>query len=123
MLFLLTSWAALHRRLGQKHPKTWMPAGKLAQVLAQQGKHAEAEEMFRGLLASTTLLLGQEHPETLDMAAGVAASVVDQEKYAEAEEILVPVLATRKRVFWPPPPATLHLCVHTYHTHTVVTSE
>ena len=87
-----------------------MPAGKLAQVLAQQGKHAEAEKMFRGLLASTTLLLGQEHPETLGMAAGVAASLVEQETYAEAEEILVPMLAARKQVTY----THTHACIHTF---------
>jgi hypothetical protein len=53
------------RVLGPEHPHTLMTAGNLANALFTQGNHAEAERMFREVLAVQRRVLGPEHPNTL----------------------------------------------------------
>ena len=53
------------RVLGPEHPDTLTTMGNLACSLCDQGKHAEAEQMFREVLDLQRRVLGPEHPETL----------------------------------------------------------
>ena len=82
--------------LGAEHPSTLRAAGSLASSLFHQGKHAEAEEMRREVLAVRKRVLGAEHPSTLQTAHNLAISLSHQGKHAEAEEVLREVLAVRK---------------------------
>ena len=60
-------------------------AHNLATSLDSQGKHAEAEEMLREVLAVRTRVLGAEHPATLTTTDNLATSLSRQGKHAEAE--------------------------------------
>ena len=80
--------------LGADHPDTLTTANNLASSLSHQGKHAEAEEMQREVLA----VLGAKHPRTLTTAHNLASSLFSHGKHAEAEEMEREVLAVRKRV-------------------------
>ena len=53
------------RVLGEEHPDTLTSASNLAWSLADQGKHAEAEEMLQAALAARRRVLGSAHPDTL----------------------------------------------------------
>ena len=59
-------------------------SGQLASSLSGQGKHAEAEEMEREVLAVRKRVLGAEHPDTLTTASNLASSLSRQGKHAEA---------------------------------------
>jgi SAM-dependent methyltransferase len=52
-----------------------------------QGKHAEAEQITREVLAVRKRVLGPEHPETLRSAGNLASSLCGQGKHVEAEQI------------------------------------
>ena len=58
--------AARRRVLGEEHPSTLFSASNLAWSLSDQGKHAEAEEMFRVTLEARRRVLGSSHPHTLE---------------------------------------------------------
>ena len=47
--------------------------GNLATSLRDQGKHAEAEQMFRELLDLQRRVLGPEHPDTLATVSDLAS--------------------------------------------------
>ena len=93
--------------LGAEHPDTLATENNLATFLSRQGKHAEAEEMLREVLAVEKRVLGTEHPDTLATANNLATSLFDQGKHAEAEEMLREVLAVQKRVLGADHPDTL----------------
>ena len=57
------------RVLGAEHPDTLAAARNLVSSLSRQGKHAEAEEMQRAVLAVRKRVLGAEHPDTLAAAS------------------------------------------------------
>jgi hypothetical protein len=54
--------------LGEEHPDTLTSANNLAASLADQRKHAEAEEMLQAALEVSRRVLGDAHPRTLTMA-------------------------------------------------------
>ena len=60
-------------------------AGNLARSLSRQGKHAEAEEMQRGVLAVRKRMPGADHPDTLAAASVLQQYLSRQGKHAEEE--------------------------------------
>ena len=61
------------RVLGPEHPHTLTTMSNLATSLRDQGKHAEAEQMFRELLDVRGRVLGPEHPDTLATVSNLAS--------------------------------------------------
>jgi hypothetical protein len=51
--------------LGDEHPATLAARDNLARVTGLQGRHREAEPMFREVLAEQEKLLGGQHPDTV----------------------------------------------------------
>ena len=68
-------------------------SANLAASLSQQGKHAEAAEIEREVLVSTTRLLGAEHEETLRLATNLAFSLSQCGQKTEGEQLLHDTLA------------------------------
>jgi hypothetical protein len=93
--------------LGPEHPGTLAAMNNLASSLHGQGKHAEAEQMFRELLPVQRRVLGPEHPYTLTTVTNLANSLHGQGKHAEAERMYREVLDVRRRVLGPEHPDTL----------------
>ena len=104
---LANAWWSQVRDRAEEDPERLEAANNLATSLDSQGKHAEAEEMLRAVLAVRKRVQGAEHPDTLTTAHNLANSLYSQRKHAEAEEILREVLAVRKRVLGAEHPGTL----------------
>jgi hypothetical protein len=53
--------------------------------LGQQGKHSEAETMYRQTLQLRERVLGKDYPDTLASINNLVGSLGQQGKHAEAE--------------------------------------
>ena len=84
--------------LGPRHPDTLTTMGNLAFTLRKLGKHAEAEAMFRELLAAEREVHGPRHPHTLTAMGNLALTLRKLGKHAEAEAMLREALAARREV-------------------------
>ena len=104
---LANTWWSQVRDRAEEDPERLAAASNLANSLDSQGKHAEAEEMQREVLAVRKRVLGAEHPDTLTTASNLASSLSDQGRHAEAEEMEREVLAVLKRVLGADHPDTL----------------
>ncbi len=82
-------------------------AANLAQSRCGEGKHTEAERIFREVHATQLRVLGAEHLDTLHSAANLAQCLSIQGKYAEAEQIQRKVHAVEARVIGAEHPSTL----------------
>ena len=71
-----------------EHPTTLGTMYNLAQSLGQQGRHAEAEPLFRSALEGRWRALGHGHAETRRSAAGLADTLRALGKHAEVEALL-----------------------------------
>jgi hypothetical protein len=79
-------------------PSTLNSAATLASYISKQGRHAEAETMFKEVLVVQKRVLGAEHPSTLYTASNLAFSLYKQGKHADAETMSKEVLVVQKRV-------------------------
>jgi tetratricopeptide (TPR) repeat protein len=70
----------------------------LANVLINQAKYEQAEEMHRQALGLMETVLGEEHPGTLTSMNILATLLRDQGKYEQAEEIHRQALRLRETV-------------------------
>jgi hypothetical protein len=79
----------MHRRtlglretvLGKEHPDTLTTMNNLANVLSDQGKYEQAEEMHRQTLGLRETVLGKEHPFTLISMNNLVTVLSHQDKY------------------------------------------
>ena len=97
----------VRRVLGPDHPDTLATVNNLAGVLNDQGEHAEAEKMYRDVLAVQRRVLGPEHPSTLMTGNNLAVTLDCLGKYAEAAAMLREVLDVERRVLGPEHPKTV----------------
>ena len=81
----------------------------MATTLPTQGKHAEAAEIQREVLFSTTRLLGAEHEHTLMMATNLEASLLQCGLKTEAGQILRETLVLSRRALGPAREGTLRV--------------
>ncbi|KAF4621776.1 hypothetical protein D9613_012140 [Agrocybe pediades] len=72
---------------------------ELAVCLQNQGKLAEAEEMYSKVIALQTKILGDDHPSTLTSRHNLGSLYVEKGQWEEAKAIFLPVLEARTRVF------------------------
>ena len=89
---LANAWWSQVRDRAEEDPERLADRSNLATSLYRQGKHAEAEEMQREVLAVRKRVLGAEHPDTLS-SFGVLQVLEDKLASARESE----VQATRKR--------------------------
>ena len=73
----------------------------MAVSLPGQGKHTEAAEIKREVLASTTRLLGADHEHTLATATNLASSLCQYGQKTKAVQILRETLALSQRALGP----------------------
>jgi tetratricopeptide (TPR) repeat protein len=106
-LGLACAWWSTAQQLPEEDEQRLRAAGNLAIALDAQGKHTEAEILYREVLAVRRRVQGPEHPRTLAMAMNLAASLDDQGKYVEAETMYRDMLVVQRRVLGPEHPHTL----------------
>jgi eukaryotic-like serine/threonine-protein kinase len=76
-------------------------------VYQEQRKYAEAEKVFRAVLAERRERLGDDDPATLETMSSVAVALQRQRKFSEAEALHRQILAARQRVLGNDHPDTL----------------
>jgi hypothetical protein len=87
--------------LGVEHPDTLLSMGDLAWTVADQGRAAEAEELYRKVVELQSKVLGLEHPDTLVSMGDLAMTVACQGRAAEAEVLYRQVLELQSKVLGP----------------------
>jgi tetratricopeptide (TPR) repeat protein len=79
----------------------------LAAVTRNQGKYAQAEELFERILGIQRWTLGDEHPDTLATLDLLALQYREEGKFAQSETLFAQSLALRRRVLGKEHPETL----------------
>ena len=90
--------AAMERvpALGPKHPQTLEARYGLADVLAFQEKHSDAEKEHRAVAELRSDVLGAVHKKTFQSRAGVARAIAGQRRVAEAIAGFRAIIADQK---------------------------
>jgi tetratricopeptide (TPR) repeat protein len=104
---LADAWWARARGRAEDDDERLAAATVLANSLAEQGKHPEAELHERQVLEAEERVLGREHPSTLMTKGNLARSLSGQGKHPEAEALLRQVLEAEERVLGREHPSTL----------------
>src|SRR2546428_255679 len=76
-------------------------------MLSLQGRYADAEPMFRQVLAARRRVLGEDHPDTLSTEHRLGWLIGRQGRYGEAVDIVNQVLGGRRSVLGDDHPDTL----------------
>ncbi|KAJ5951483.1 Tetratricopeptide-like helical [Penicillium vulpinum] len=71
---------------------------RTADWLRRQGRHKEAENMYRQALQEREKVLGHDHEETLDSTHWVGVSLYNRRQYKEAETVFRQALQGREKV-------------------------
>jgi serine/threonine protein kinase/tetratricopeptide (TPR) repeat protein len=87
-----------HRRQGEESEGALFALNAIADLAAYQGRQAEAESLFRYLLATRRRLSSQEELSALNTAGLLANLLADQGRFSEAESLYVPLLASYRRL-------------------------
>jgi tetratricopeptide (TPR) repeat protein len=94
--------------LGAKDRKEpWRMWEAIGNVLWQEGRWKESEELWLKVPETTSRVLGQEHSQTLSATAYLASTYNSQGRRKEAEELLVKVVEAIARVSGEDHPQTL----------------
>ncbi|KAF4610656.1 hypothetical protein D9613_006787 [Agrocybe pediades] len=72
---------------------------QLARCLQNEGKLAEAEEMYCKVIALNTEILGDAHPSTLTSRHNLGSLYMAKGQWGKAKAIFLPVLEARTRIF------------------------
>ncbi len=75
----------MEKVLHKAYPITFTSMNNLANILDNQGKYEEAEQMHRQTLELKEKVLGKVHPDTLGSMNNLAIVLDNQGKYEEAE--------------------------------------
>ncbi|MFC1573034.1 tetratricopeptide repeat protein [Candidatus Eisenbacteria bacterium] len=98
----------LRRRVhGPEHPEVLEAMEVYADLLSRQGKHHDAEAIFRDVLTVRRSSLGEDDPETIMAQENIAVILEAQGRYEDAERITREVLERRREVFGEEHPETL----------------
>jgi tetratricopeptide (TPR) repeat protein/CHAT domain-containing protein len=89
--------AAVKARVGTNHPAYAAALNNLAAVYLSQGKHGEAEELYKRALAIREQALGANHPDVAQTLNDLATVYAKQGKYDEAEGLYKRALAIREQ--------------------------
>ena len=86
----------MRSRLGEDHPDTLSSMNNLFNVLKEQGKWQEAEQLHREALKGMRPRLGEDHPDTLSSMNNLANVLQEQGKRQEAEQLHREALKVRR---------------------------
>jgi serine/threonine protein kinase/Tfp pilus assembly protein PilF len=90
---------ALRRRLlGEEHPDTLEAMTNLGHLLQTQGRHVDAERLYRDALERSRRVLGDDHPDTLRVLNSLSSLLQQEGKLAEAEPLRYEALERTQRV-------------------------
>ena len=89
---------------GPDDPRLAMSLNNLAGLYDNQGKYAEAEPLYKRLLAIDEKALGPEHPDVAASLNNLALLYYNQGKYAEAEPLHKRALAIKEKTLGPDHP-------------------
>ena len=89
-----------------------MSGCNLALSLSGQGKHAEAERIYRGVLGAERRVLGEKYPDTLITSCNLALSEAEQVQCVPAEKMLEFALQASRRVLGSAHPDTVETKQH-----------
>lgn len=96
---LLHALAMRRSHLGEDALDVATTTCALARVCTATGRHAEAEQLYRGALAVRQALLPDDcHPDLADSYNSIGVCMGRQRRYCEEEELYRRTLAIRKRV-------------------------
>lgn len=70
--------------LGPEHPHTLTSLHNMANLLKEQGKLDEAEELFKRAVGARERVLGAKHPKTIKTKENLAKTLTSQGKYMQA---------------------------------------
>ena len=87
-----------HRRQPARNHDRLAAQNELAGAYSSQGRHAEAEELFRQLLTAFRRLVGADHENTLMVAMNLGMALRNQGKNSEAEAVIRDTLLRMLRV-------------------------
>jgi tetratricopeptide (TPR) repeat protein/CHAT domain-containing protein len=85
--------AQVKARFGVNHTNYGIALGNLADVYWRQGKYAEAEGLYKRVLAIREKALGADHPDVAQTLNNLALVYKDQGKYADADGLYKRALA------------------------------
>jgi hypothetical protein len=83
--------------MGDEHPATQATLHRLAQVVFDQGRHGEAEDMCREVLSARRRILEDDNPDILSSRRLLVRTIAAQSR-PEAEELLSRLSADHERV-------------------------
>jgi hypothetical protein len=92
---------------GKEHPSTLMSMNDLAGVLSDQGKHDQAEEVYRRTLELSKTVLGKKLLLTLASMSNLAFTIQVQGRNIEAIKLMTGCVQLRSRVLGARHPSTL----------------
>jgi tetratricopeptide (TPR) repeat protein len=102
------AWELKVELYGADHPSTLNSVNNLAELLAQQGRDAEAEPLHRRALEGRTRGLGARHVQTLHSMERLASTLANRERFGEAERLAAAAATASEEVLGPDAPSTLH---------------
>lgn len=94
---------------GEFHRDTLKSRRLVASLVSIQGRYAEAETLYRHLLAACRQHLGSNDPDTVAAMAAYASALRLTSKYEPAVALLRQALATSARIVGPEHPDTLEI--------------
>ncbi|GFH59439.1 hypothetical protein CTEN210_15915 [Chaetoceros tenuissimus] len=77
-------------------------------LFKDQGRHDEAEPLYKECLANREEIQGQDHPDTLESIHNLAYLYTNQRKFDVAESLYMECLAKQKTILGSDHPSTLH---------------
>ncbi|WP_443074463.1 tetratricopeptide repeat protein [Streptomyces sp. NBC_01462] len=86
---------------GPEHPYVLTTQFGIAESVAGQGRHSEAEQLYRDVHRAEERVLGPHHPHTLSARYGIASSLTEQGELSKAEDLLRDLLPIQQRVLGP----------------------
>jgi serine/threonine protein kinase/tetratricopeptide (TPR) repeat protein len=95
---LRRAWDICCRVLGPEHPQTLTARIKLAEVIYNQGKRAEADTYFQEILPAARRVLGEEHRDVIYIQTRLAMGLQTRDRFAEAEALFRQCLDAQRRV-------------------------
>ena len=72
------------RTLGEEHPDTLIDLNNLAEVFEAEGRHSDAEPLYKRALEASERVLGREHPNTVAVVNNLAALYFEERDWARA---------------------------------------
>jgi tetratricopeptide (TPR) repeat protein len=84
---------------GDEHPNVATDLYNLEELLRAQGKHDEAEPLYRQSLEISRKVLGEEHSDVVGLLNNLAQLLYTQGKYDEAEPLYRQSLAIDRKVY------------------------